>query len=219
MRKILLLLFVSMVISGTGSIYGDDTDSDKIFSADVYYPLAVGAEKFFIGKSTNYSILEKIIGIETLNGKSYFRIENLRMTKNQGKEPPVLRETSVLYERISDNSVYSYNDSGEKLLFNFNLKPFEPWEAYRINEDWGISTRTITIVAQGVTVEVPAGKFDNCLVYEMTHYSFLENKFGRNIWTFWVAPNIGIVKRIININDNGLELANWLEELGNYTMP
>ena len=213
MRKILLLLFISVVILETGSIYGDDTDSDKIFSANVYYPLAVGADKFFAGKLTNFSISEKIIGTETLSGKSYFKIENTRIIENQGEE------TTILYERISDNKVYLYNDSGEKPLFDFNLKPFEPWEAYRTNEDWGISTRTITIVAEGVTVEVPAGIFDNCIVYEMTNYSFLENKFQRNVSTYWMAPNIGTVKMIYNLWDNGLELATWYQELSTYNKP
>jgi len=173
-RKYFLLLFVSMAISGTGSIYGDDTDSDKMFSANFYYPLLVGADKFFAGKLTNFSISEKIIGTETLNGKSYFKIESTRIMENQGEE------TTVMYERISDNIVYLMRSSGkEEPLFNFNLKPFEPWQAYHTTEDWGISTRTITIVADGVTVEVPAGRFDNCLVCEMTNYSFLESKFSK----------------------------------------
>ena len=214
MRKILLLLFVSMVISGTGSFYGDDTDNNKIFSANVYYPLAVGADKFFAGKLTNFSISEKIIGTETLNGKSYFKIENTRIMENQGEE------TTVMYERVSDNIVYLMRSSGkEEPLFNFNLKPFEPWQAYRTTEDWGISTRTVTIVADGVTVEVPAGRFDNCLVYEMTNYSFLENKFQRNVSTYWMAPDIGVVKMIYNLWDNGLELATWYEELSTYNKP
>jgi len=126
-----LLLFVSIAISGTVRIYSDDTDSDKIFSANVYYPLAVGADKFFADKLTNFSISEKIIGIETLNGKSYFKIENTHITENQGEE------TTVLYERISDNIVYLMRSSGkEEPLFNYNLKPFKPWQAYRINENW-----------------------------------------------------------------------------------
>ena len=216
MRKVFLLLFVSIVISGTGRIYGEETDSDKIFSANVYYPLAVGADKFFAGKLTNFSISEKIIGTETLNGTSYYTIENTRIIEDQGEE------TSILYERISDNIVYLMRSSGkEEPLFNFNLKPFEPWQAYRINEDWGISARTLTIVAEGVTVEVPAGRFDNCIVYEMTNYSLLENenKFQRNVSTYWMAPDIGVVKMIININHNGLELANWLHELSTYNKP
>ena len=169
--------------------------------------------KFFIVKSSNFSISEKIIGTETLNGKSYFKIENTRIIENQGEE------TTVLYERISDNIVYLFNDSGEKPLFNFNLKPFEPWQVYRTTEEWGISTRTITIVADGVTVEVPAGRFDNCLVYEMTNYSFLENKFQRNVSTYWMAPDIGTVKMIYNLWDNGLELATWYQELSIYNKP
>jgi len=203
-----------MVILWADGVCGDDTDSDKIFSANIYYPLAVGADKFFAGKLTNFSISEKIIGTETLNGKSYFKIENTRIIENQGEE------TTVLYERISDNIVYLMRSSGkEEPLFNFNLKPFEPWQVYHTTEDWGISTRTITIVAEGVTVEVPAGRFDNCIVYEMTNYSFLGSEFQRNISTYWMAPDIGVVKRIININHNGLELANWLHELSTYNKP
>ena len=188
--------------------------SEEVTESSRYYPLKTGAEWKLEGVGTTPEISFKIVGKKEINGTVYFEI---LQTHVYDKEQQI-----TIYARFQNNQVYwLIPPLEERLIFDFyyplNHGPTLPY----ISDDATVETRTGRIIDTGMTVEVPAGKFENCLVYEVTDTSRkIDEPLNIVVYTYWLAPDIGIVKLSVNnIASASAPVDQWLNNLSSYSIP
>lgn len=106
-------------------------------------------------------------------------------------------------------------------MFDFNTEANQSWSKWYRLEDTTRKTRTGRVIDTSITVEVPAGIFEKCLVYEITDTTKkADEERTCVIYTYWVVPEIGIVKITVNIDGNGLQpVLLWMHNLSSYSIP
>ncbi|MFC1542029.1 tetratricopeptide repeat protein [Candidatus Latescibacterota bacterium] len=180
-----------------------------------YYPLITGAEWNLDGIGTTPTITYKILGTEKIEDITYFKIESILTGKNSGAN-------NTFYARCENNCVYWLEPPNkEQLIFDFNTGANQRWHKSYQLEDSTRKTRTGRVIDTNITIEVPAGIFEKCLVYEITDTTQkADERLKSVIYTFWLAPEIGIVKITSNIGANSLMPVDlWINNLSTYSIP
>ena len=173
------------------------------YNLNEYYPLSQG-------NSWTYSVIEdeknsknmvKIEGREVINS-----LETIRMVDSEDSE-----EESILYVAIDSEGIKMYKISAENEyeIFNPPITIFPNLEigqerkdsinsAHYNIEGVKMSEKSITanVSLESVEdVEVPAGKFSNCLKFSfIIDWSEANGNYGRDDSTMWLALGIGKVK-------------------------
>lgn len=146
---------------------------------DAYYPLKNGQSWTYATEAGEWVWTSK--ALEARKSGDVFSIEREVADKKYGMK--------VL---ANDEGVQIIGENGKDLeksqwLFKYPLKEGSKWETRFAEQDWTAS------VGKVEEVEVPAGKF-KCLA--------VAYKAGKNEFTLWLAPGVGIV-RSRNVSPEG----------------
>jgi|GEM_PF-6976574 hypothetical protein len=200
MKRLLFLTMIIILTFAAGCIFSEDTkknnEPEEVLpneSAEKYYPLKIGASWTYeaavskIGASdTTYTDTYAITDTVTYEGQPYF-VEH-REIGGYG--------TLSLYLRTGGNILYGTdpNQTGEELTYlNFNLFLGDSWtpSATQLEE---------TFIAI-VDVEVPAGIFENCIIFRAVGYQLENDIVVKNDIKEYYAANVGRVKSILMKTD------------------
>ena len=215
--NIIMIFLLSLFrICGTGFVNAEDF-SENVSDASLHYPLKTGAEWNFEGTGTSPSISFNIVATEKINDKLYSKIEQSLRVVGQEEQ----KNIQPIFARYEDNRVYWLIPPREEhLMFDFTTQLNQSWTDFqKINND----EKAVTIgriVGTDITVKVPAGVFEGCLVYEITSSTIRTDDRSTMIYsTYWIAPEIGIIKITHNICSDNLPIDHWINELSNYYIP
>ncbi|MBT4484965.1 MAG: hypothetical protein HOC71_14950 [Candidatus Latescibacteria bacterium] len=175
-----------------------------------YYPLKISSEWKLSGYGTTPTITDKILGIEKINNIQYARIE-----RTNGEQEV------IFYARCEENRVYKLEPpQKEELIFDFNTEINQSWITSINYDDGTKGKRTGRIIGKDMTVKVPAGVFDGCIVYDITDTRKTEDGIQAVSYTYWLAPEIGVVKISVNVYHNSLAPGDmWVNDLSSYYIP
>jgi len=215
MHVLLITLLLSVIrVFGIGVVNGEEFNENDSRGC-IYYPLKTGAEWKLKGIGTTPSISFKILGTEKIEDISYFKIESTMAVEEHS-------EKNTFYARCEENRIYWLKPPyEERLKFDFNTEPNQSWAKLYKPDSNLKGARTGRIIDTNMTVEVPAGVFEKCLVYEITETSQKTNeRLHTIIYTYWMAPEIGIVKMSVNIGGSALAPIDlWINNLSTYSIP
>jgi hypothetical protein len=175
---VLAIVFVSAALSAT--TYQEKTPD--------YFPLTAGTKWFYTfdhgGKKTKFN--RQIGKLETVDGKSLALLE----TVVGGNV------TNTEHLTTTDKGVYRYRVDGTELsppvcVLKYPLKKNETWETESIIANEQVKVKGKVIDAEEVTV--PAGTYKTFRVEVETSVAGMQATL-----TFWVAPDVGIVKQTID---------------------
>lgn len=179
---------VSAMLLGFGSesCQGDKGTNPHSESSETnYFPLHVGNrwvyKSTYRGNWTNDDTTwsMEVSGTEKIEGKEYSVVSLLNfLGRRETRSYRAVRTDSI-------DALYLYSGQ-EQLLYDFSASVGTSWR----NTRWsGAGDHTlVTLESRSDTVEVPAGRFVDCL-----RFSFdLGGTMGE--WVEWVVPNVGIVR-------------------------
>ncbi|MFC1551730.1 hypothetical protein ACFL6P_04100 [Candidatus Latescibacterota bacterium] len=213
MRILLFTLLLTVMNNfGIGIVHGQENNST--IDAQTYYPLKIGSKWTYEGIGTTPDIVNTVSGTEAKEDKTFTKIDAEIIENNN-------TYSDVVLARCEDNFIFQGKSSGEKkLLFDFNAELNKRWTKRYETEESKIDIRTGRIVDFNMTVNVPAGTFDNCIVYEISDTSSQANeRRSLVIYTYWLAPDVGIVKMSINIISGNGPVDSWVSNLRSYSIP
>jgi hypothetical protein len=212
MRFLLVaLLFTVMNSLGIGIVQAEENST---FNAQTYYPLKIGSTWTYEGIGATPDIVNTVSGTEVKDDKTFTKIDAEIIENNN-------TYSDVILARCEDNFIFQGKSSGEKkLLFDFNAELNKRWTKRYETKESKIVIRTGRIVDFNMTVNVPAGTFDNCIVYEISDTSSQANvSSSLVIYTYWLAPDVGIVKMSINVIAGYAPVDSWIHNLSSYSIP
>jgi len=213
--KIFVFFLLVCFFAQSGCNNDDDqgpTGPSHGLNADTYMPLKVGALWTYVisgsveGEVFTDTTTGTIFGTTTVeeNNKTYF------ILGGSGEDS--------IYLRIENNIVYQFSpgEFQELPYFNFNKEVGQSWEIFNESNPLG----SMTVIGKFLGTEdiiVPAGTFTNCAKFEnivsVIIFNPSETFEGTDI--VWLAPNVGIVKRIAENDMMGTST----EELIDYSIP
>ena len=135
-----------------------------------YFPLELLNQWTYVNgmDTTKETIFEKVV----INNREYFKFNEYRIGQN------------VLFRNEGD-SVFSFFDSTEYLMYNFSANIGDSWIARDVNSQ---ETGAMTLLSKTDTIVTPSGTYYNCIKF----YHFLGVDYA---YDEWFAPNIGLVRR------------------------
>ena len=87
------------------------------------------------------------------------------------------------------------------------------------NSDGSEGRRGIWIVDKDMTVTVPAGTFDDCIMCQVTESANNGDTGSNIVYSYWFAPHVGMVKMTTIIMVGGSSPIDiWVNELASYTV-
>ncbi|MFC1552323.1 hypothetical protein ACFL6P_07120 [Candidatus Latescibacterota bacterium] len=179
-----------------------------------YYPLKTGAEWTLEGVETTPTITNKILDTEMIEDRAYSKIETSHVFNDDA-------QSAIIFERIEGSRVYRLNPpEKEELLFDFSIGVNQKWKKTYDRVNKARIIRTGRVIDFDMTVNVPAGIFEKCIVYEITDTTIKTDEITYSvIYTYWLAPDIGIVKQSLYVTNGGVILDTWINNLTAYTNP
>ncbi|MBN1294221.1 MAG: hypothetical protein JXB48_20465 [Candidatus Latescibacteria bacterium] len=178
-----------------------------------YYPLSKGSEWELKGYGTTPNITIRVVGTEKINNKVYTKIEKKYTNEQSG-------QNVIIYVRCEGNRVYRFMPPyDELLLFDFNIDINQSWIRTISYDDGSMGKRTGRIIDRNMSVNVPAGEFDRCIVYDITETRKTDDSINSSTYTFWLAPDVGVVKMAVTISGNAISPVDfWVNDLSSYTV-
>jgi hypothetical protein len=185
-----------------------------------YYPLKTGSEWILKGYGANPTITSTVIGTERINGVLYTVIEG-KAVEEIGEQ--IGEQNVVYYERCEDNRVYRLkpNENEEHMMFDFNCDITQHWHTSYTSHDGSLIHIVGRPIGKEITVNVPAGEFENCIVFEVTDTRKKDGKIHAQHNTFWYAPRVGLVKMTFNLGGGSalVPVDFWVNDLTHYHIP
>jgi len=179
-----------------------------------YYPLPQGAEWTLKGQGTSPDITWKVVGTESISGRDYVKIEDI-YDEGENDRQPVIK-----YARCDGGRIYWLVPPGEEvLMFDLDAVINEWWTETVTHPDGSKGIRTGGIIDWNMTVNTPAGSFDNCIVCNLIETRETDHGITTTPYTFWLAPGVGIVKMTLTINSGLFSIDSWVNDLSEYTLP
>lgn len=177
-----------------------------------YYPLKSGSEWTLTGYGTTPTMTRKVVGTEIIDGIEYAKIETFTRDKNDPEGQKL-----IAYMRCDENKIYMHNPpKKEELEFDFNSKISEAWITSIAYSNGAEGKRTGRIIGKDMTVTVPAGVFEGCIVYEITEGAKSEDMVPYVVHTYWLAPDVGIVKMSVNFGGSIAPIDLWVNDLTSF---
>lgn len=224
----LMLALLMIMFMAVGCLTSDDDDDDDdggtntgggTLQATTYFPLKVGATWSYsetgtsYGETSDYTYTHSITGTTTINGKTYFimnedgdeslyRIENNKIVV-YGFFDDVYKTADM--PAAAKAAVAKIAEDDEYVLVDFSKGVNQTWTVYSETDSGEGYTSTMTMTGKYLgtqNVSVTAGSFNTCAKLEMvttstwSHSSDGQTYAGtwKNTMTVWAAPNVGIVK-------------------------
>jgi hypothetical protein len=138
--------------------------------ATSYFPLELSNQWVYINglDTTKETIVEKIV----IGGREYFKFNSYRIGQD------------VLFRSMGD-SIFSFFNSTEYLIYDFSAGIGESWIAQDVNSH---ESGTVTLLSKTDTIATPSGVYYNCI--KLHHFLGVDYAYDE-----WFAPDIGVVRR------------------------
>lgn len=188
-----------------------------------YYPCEQGNKWVYLSGES-----EKIIEIkgkeQTFDGKEIIKVNYL---KNKRSDFVTFDDEGLkVYKSLDEPDNITTVFEPPKMLFPANLQVGEEgtfismWSKVPFEEDGQIGelTDSIKLESDNEDLELPAGKFSNCLkfAYLMTDKAGKDRSVEQKV-NIWLAPGIGMVKMSVSYKEISSEGENLTENAGSET--
>ncbi len=196
MRSIISVLIV-LALSLPGAAQQPAQKAKTKEKTPAYYPLKVGTKWHYSvdsGNGQKVNVVIQIAKIETIDGKGLARLESVVNGEVKATE----------HVGVETGGIFRYRFNGVEFtpplcLLKYPVKDGDTWET-----ETKIGAQQITVSGKEASqrnLEVPAGKFD-------TISSKIENTVGGNkiSTTYWFAPEVGIVRQLVNMPDRSVNM-------------
>jgi len=186
---IFALALAAFLVFGCASCENNKgTDPNSEASETSYFPLEVGNKWVYknnyktSGVDDDTTWTNEVTGTEEKEGQEYSVVSWWHFLGG--------RKENRYYRTVKTDSVDAlYWD--EQLLYDFSAPAGTSWKITK----WGgpRDYTLVTLESRSDTVEVPAGKFVNCLCFSFELGALL------GWYSEWLAPNVGVVKAVWKI--------------------
>jgi len=191
MKKLFLFLLVLFFLSCSDNSTGPDND----LFANNYFPF--NGEYMWIRETEN--LLTTTIAIDTIfSGKEYTLEGGIKGPGYEWGHYP--KETFDACIICLNGELRWYTDLSRTLdTINYSVllkEPIETGNKWPYDHDqYGFGNDSVVVIATGLTVEVPAGTYDDCIKIDIRDKHDLEFDY----YYLYFAPDIGIIKEELNI--------------------
>ena len=179
-RRFLKQSLEGILLASTSSIL---SANEIVIKAETYFPLDVGNSWTYVKSDDNSTKTFTIIGTEEINGHSYYKFDDYwgGIGVREGEEFLFRFDTN----RVLMWDSWWYSVHGEEVV-RYDFSGSDYWD--------GANLGACRLKRDGVTCNVPAGEFSNCI-----NFQFLGMDCGPDAYQFgeYLAPNVGDVKYVV----------------------
>ena len=242
MKRLLFIAPALLVLCLAGCIFDHDDSGDRL-RAERYFPLkentswtyrdtygdgSEGTSTLTItGKTTQEGHEYAVFSVEEARAENYFRIENNVVYVYMGDTAALPVPDNSPRRRAALPAFGMSAGEHEWPYFDFSAKNGDTWDIYRetLNLTGAVTDVVITGKLTTGAVEVESGSYEDCAIFTITTVkktTYTDSRPAReekNTVTWWLAPDIGLVKQSqeIRTGDNPPEIIE--SELLYYSVP